>query len=117
MRTIGFAVNEPYGRTPAAAFPVSLNVQACVSLDTFAEVIVEPAASRVFARSAFEYGHEPEVPVVDAATFAVTVLQPALAAAFPLPPQAATSNPAATSTIALSVIRPFGCARAKLIAE
>jgi hypothetical protein len=37
-----------------AACPVNLNVQACESLDTFAEEIVDPAAFLVFARSAFE---------------------------------------------------------------
>ena len=71
---------------------MSLNVQACASLDTFAEEIVDPVASRVFARSAFEYGHEPEPPAVEAAVLVVTVLQPELAAAVPFPPQAATSN-------------------------
>jgi len=48
------AVNEPYGGIPFAAPPVSLNVHACLSLDTFAEEIVDPGASLVFARSAFE---------------------------------------------------------------
>jgi hypothetical protein len=36
------------------------NVQACLSPGTFADVIVEPAASRVLARSPFEYGQDPE---------------------------------------------------------
>ena len=57
--TTGFAASDPYGATPVAAFPVSLNVHACASLDTFADEIVEPVASRVFARSPFGYGHEP----------------------------------------------------------
>jgi hypothetical protein len=35
----------------AAAFSVSLNVQACASLDTFAEEIVDRVAFRVFGRS------------------------------------------------------------------
>jgi hypothetical protein len=87
---------------------VSLNVQACASLDTFAEEIVDPVASRVFARSAFEYGDEPEVPAVGAATFVVTVLQPELAAVVAFLPHAATSNPAATSRAALSVMRSLG---------
>jgi hypothetical protein len=95
------AVNDPYGRTPAAASPVSLNVQACASPDTFAEEIVDPAATRVLARSAFEYGHEPDVPAAEAATFVATVVQPALACAVPLPPpQAATSRPVATNRAA-----------------
>jgi hypothetical protein len=105
--TIGFAVNDPTYCTSAAAFPVSLNVQACASLDTFAAEIVDPVASRLFARSAFEYRHEPELPAVEAATFVVTVLQPELAAALPFPPHAATSNPAARRRTALSVMRLF----------
>jgi hypothetical protein len=40
--------------------PDSLNVQASLSLDTLAEEIVEPAASRVLARSPFGYGHDPD---------------------------------------------------------
>jgi hypothetical protein len=36
------------------------NVQACWSLDTFADDIAEPAASRVFAMSPFGYGHDPD---------------------------------------------------------
>ncbi len=96
--TIGFAVNDPYGRTPSAAFPVSLNVQACVSLDTFAEETVEPVASRVFARSTFEYGHEPDAPVLEPVTVPRIVVQPELA--LPLPPHAASSNPAMTTRAA-----------------
>jgi hypothetical protein len=62
--------------------PVSLNVQASASRDTFAEEIVEPAASRVFARSPFAYCHEPDAPdAVEAATCAPTVLHPSLTAA------------------------------------
>jgi len=48
------AVSDPYGATPFAACPVSLNVHACLSFDTFAAEIVDPGASLVFARSAFE---------------------------------------------------------------
>ena len=48
------------------------NVQACSSLDTFAEVIVEPAATRVFARSPFGYGHDPDANGLGAAAL-VTV--------------------------------------------
>jgi hypothetical protein len=36
------------------------NVQACLSPDTFADVTVEPAAFRVFERSPFEYGQDPD---------------------------------------------------------
>ncbi|MBV9422518.1 MAG: hypothetical protein JOZ98_06390 [Solirubrobacterales bacterium] len=86
---------------------MSLNVQDGASLDTFAEEIVDPVASRVFARSAFEYGHEPEKRTAEAATFVVTVLQPELAPAVPFPPQAVPSNPAATSRAARSVMRRF----------
>src|ERR1700733_14198064 len=104
---MGFAVNDPYGRTPVAALPVSLNVQACASLDTFAEEIVDPVASRVFARSAFEYGHEPDAEAADAAALALTVLQPELAAAVPFPPQPARSHPTPTRSAALSVLPRF----------
>jgi hypothetical protein len=38
--------------------PGSWNVQAGWSLDTFAEEIVDPAASRVLARSPLGYGHD-----------------------------------------------------------
>jgi len=113
--TIGFAVSDPKGATPTAAFPVSLNVQAGASLDTFAEEIVDPMATRVFARSPFAYGQEPDASVVDATTLVLMVLHPALAATgvLPglLPPQAATSNPAATSSTARSDVRRFvlGC--------
>ena len=37
----------------------NLNVQACLRLATLADEIAEPAASRVFARSPFGYGHDP----------------------------------------------------------
>jgi hypothetical protein len=36
------------------------NVQACLSPDTFADVIVGLAAFRVFARSPFGYGQDPD---------------------------------------------------------
>jgi len=51
--TTGAAANEPVTPTPAAALPVSLKLHASRSCDTFAEEIVEPAASRVLARSPF----------------------------------------------------------------
>jgi hypothetical protein len=76
-------------------------------LDTFAEEIVDPVASRVFARSPFEYGHEPEAAVFEAATLVVTVLHPELAVAVLFPPQPTRSAPVATSKTALSVMRPF----------
>ena len=72
---------------------MSLNVQACASLETFAEEIVDPVASRVFARSAFEYGHEPEAPVVEAATFVVTVLQPDARGRGPVPAASRNQQP------------------------
>jgi hypothetical protein len=78
-----------------------------VSLDTFAAEIVDRVASRVFARSPFEYGHEAESPLLDAGTFVWTVLQPARAAAVLLPPQATSSDAAATSRTVLSVMRLF----------
>jgi hypothetical protein len=71
-----------------------------------AEEINDPGVSRVFARSAFEYGHEPEAPAADAdALVVVTVLQARLACAVPLPPQASISNPAAIRRTTLSVMR------------
>jgi hypothetical protein len=42
------------------ALPLRSNDHAFFNLDTLASVIVEPTASRVFAKSAFEYGHEPD---------------------------------------------------------
>jgi hypothetical protein len=88
---------------------VSSKVHACLSLDTFAEEIVEPVATRVFARSPFAYGHEAEYPDAEAATWVAMVRQPELAAALLvalLPPHAATSDPAAISRAAMSVMRP-----------
>jgi hypothetical protein len=96
---------------------VSLNVQAGASADTFAEEIVDPVASRVFARSPFEYGHDPEACAVDAAALVLIVLHPALAAVLLLPPQAATSNPATTSSAARRVMRVFRFVCTCLIAD
>ena len=91
----------------AGAFAGSLNVHAWASLDTFAEEIVDPVASRVFARSAFEYAHDPEPAAAGAAAFVVMVLQAAgFGAAAPCPPQDATRKPAAANGTAPSVMRP-----------
>ena len=103
--TIGFAVSDPYAGRPAAAFPVSLNVQARASLDTFADEIVDPVASRVFARLALGYAHDPELVAVDAAAFVVRVRQAGLALAFPFPPHAATSTTAAATSAVPSAMR------------
>jgi hypothetical protein len=43
------------------------NVHRCLSLDTLDDVIVEPTASRVFERSPFEYGQEPDASGLGAA--------------------------------------------------
>jgi hypothetical protein len=86
---------------------VSLNDQVCASLDTSADEIVDPVAFRVFARSVFEYDHEPEPGAGEAAALAATVVQPDPAVVVPFPPQPATSRPAATITTALWVMRPF----------
>src|ERR1700677_759389 len=59
---MGFAASVPYPPTSPGALPVSSNDQAFFSVETLESVIVDPAASRVFDKSAFEYGH---VPVVD----------------------------------------------------
>src|SRR3954463_1091383 len=58
--TTGAAASEPVAPTPAAAWPASLKLHASRSRDTFAEEIIEPAASRVLARSPFGYGHDPD---------------------------------------------------------
>jgi hypothetical protein len=71
----------------------------------------------VFARSPFEYSHDPDACVVDAGAFVLIVLHPALAAVVLLPPQAATSNPAATSSAARRVVRVLGLVGIGLIAN
>jgi hypothetical protein len=78
-----------------------------LSRDTFADEIVEPAASRVFARSAFGYGHVPGARAVEAATFDVMVLHPEFAATRLVPPQPATSKTDAQGRTTLRVARPF----------
>jgi hypothetical protein len=88
---------------------VSLNVHACASLETFADEIVERAASRVFARSPFGSGHESEVEEADAlvafapephpASAPVGLLLEPLEPLGPLePPQAASARAAAIAT-------------------
>jgi hypothetical protein len=75
-----------------------LNAQACLSLDTFADDIVEPAASLVFARSPLEYGHDPDANGLAAAGL-VTVAGLLL--------HAATAKLAVTSrAAALRLVRP-----------
>src|ERR1700722_11529273 len=56
---MGFAASVPYPPTLPVASPVSLKDHTCFSVDTFASVIVDPTASRLFARLPFEYGHDP----------------------------------------------------------
>src|SRR5215472_9518748 len=46
--------------TPPSGVLVIRNVQACCSCETLAEVITEPGACRVLARSAFGHGHDPD---------------------------------------------------------
>ena len=58
--TTGPAVNAPTPGTPAAAVPDSLNAHASRSVDTFADEMTEPGASRVLARLPLGYGHCPE---------------------------------------------------------
>ena len=58
--TTGFAASEPAPCRFAAPWPVSLNVHASLSWDTFAAEIVEPVASLVLARSPFGYGQDPD---------------------------------------------------------
>jgi hypothetical protein len=73
------------------------NVQACLSLDTFADVIVEPAAFRVFERSPFEYGQDPDANGLGA---------PALVTVTGVPLHAAVTKQAVTSTAATLTWRP-----------
>jgi hypothetical protein len=76
------------------------NVQACRSPDTFADVIAEPAAFRVFARPPLGYGHDADVSGLGAARL-VTVAGVLL--------QAAVTKPAAASTAATLTWRPVKC--------
>jgi hypothetical protein len=73
------------------------NVQACLSPDTFADVIVDPAASRVSARSPFEYGQDPDANGFGASGW-VTVTGVLV--------HAAVTKLAATSTAATMTWRP-----------
>jgi hypothetical protein len=68
-----------------------------LSPDTFADVIVEPAAFRVFERSPFEYGQDPDANGLGAAAL-VTVTGVLL--------HAAVTKLAVTSTAATLTWRP-----------
>jgi hypothetical protein len=68
-----------------------------LSPDTFADVIVEPAAFRVFERSPFEYGQDPDANGLGAAAL-VTVTGALL--------HAAVTKPAVTSAAAALTRRP-----------
>ena len=68
-----------------------MNVHASASFETFADEIVESGATRVFARSALEYGHDPELPAVLVAGLAVIVLHAGPAATTVVLPHAAIS--------------------------
>jgi hypothetical protein len=67
------------------------NVQACWSLDTFADDIVEPAASRVLAMSPLGYGHDPDAIGLGAAALVTVagVLLHAASAKLPVTSRAA----------------------------
>ena len=58
--TTGLAASEPAPCRFAAPWPVSLNAHASLSCDTLADVIVEPVATLVLARSPFGYGQDPD---------------------------------------------------------
>jgi hypothetical protein len=73
-----------------------LNVHAGSSPETFAEEIVESVARRVFARSAFGYGQEPELFAAETPTFVARVSQMGRVFVLPVPPHDAMSNPEAT---------------------
>jgi len=77
-----------------------LNVHASRSLDTFADVMAEPAASRVLARSPFGYAHDPDGA---AAPWKVVV---AGDGALPLLPQAAASDAVVTAMPTPRLERP-----------
>ena len=88
---------------------MSLNVQACASLDTFADEIVESSVARVFARSAFGYGHDSDAAIVvdAAALLGATAPRRPHPSLLALPPQDATSKPPARSRTTLNVRRPI----------
>jgi hypothetical protein len=67
-------------------------------LITFADVIVDPSACRVFARSAFAYGHDPEAAVAGEAELLAVAWRRLHPSVRVLPPHAATSKPLATIT-------------------
>jgi hypothetical protein len=75
-----------------------LNVQASASLDTFADEIVEPAASRVLAMSPFGYGHDPRA----AGAAANVIVFPAEAGL--VAPQPAITKLATTSRVAPTAV-------------
>src|SRR5579872_2174499 len=57
---MGLAASDPIDETPLAASPLMANVQTSRRLATSRDEIVEFSATRVFARSAFGYGHDPD---------------------------------------------------------
>jgi hypothetical protein len=57
--TTGAAANEPAPDTPFAAVPVSLNVHASFSWETFADEICAPVTSLVLARFPLGSAHDP----------------------------------------------------------
>jgi hypothetical protein len=57
--TTGAAANEPAPDTPVAAVPVSLNVHASFSPETFDDEICDPTASLVLSRFPFGSAHDP----------------------------------------------------------
>jgi hypothetical protein len=57
--TTGAAANEPAPDTPFAAVPVSLNVHASFSRETFAAEICAPVAALVLARFPLGSAHDP----------------------------------------------------------
>ncbi len=58
---IGPAASVPDPPTLVVALPESENDHTCFNCETFAIVIVEPKATRVFARLAFGNGQDPDV--------------------------------------------------------
>jgi hypothetical protein len=59
LTTTGAAANEPAPDTPVAAVPVSLNVHASFSWETFDDEICDPTASLVLSRFPFGDVHDP----------------------------------------------------------
>src|SRR5580692_507043 len=100
--TIGVSAREPTCERLLAAFPVSMKPQANFSDDTFFEEMVEPMATRVFARLPFGNAHDGDAGLAPAAE-----LTPPLAANKAMI-VASTREVTTRRTVALLIFHPFG---------